>query len=141
MRVHTTFLVLLRFQLLLATSLLVSACNPLEGASDNRGTANYGLVGLELKADHKILKAGDVLRVTFRVENGYKKEVQVFESKDTPVLNIFIESGPTWSVENPDKMQHRLELKPGEGVESDLTWAVPNDQSLVRRSLSVVGRP
>jgi hypothetical protein len=96
MQICTVIRFLFKLHLLLAIVWLVSAC----GTEENRGTGNYGLVGLVIQADHYLMKAGDVLHVTFRIENG-AKDVRVFESANTPVLDIVINSGPTWSVENP----------------------------------------
>jgi hypothetical protein len=127
-----------RFQLgwILTLVVLLASCGPPtdlpppQSEETARGTDGY--VGLELRIDRKILKTGDVAHIRFNVTSRIK-DVMIYESKDKPVLDIEItrtsglEVLTTWSRQNPDKVLHRLELKPDETRTLDMTWTVPDN--------------
>jgi hypothetical protein len=78
----------------------------------------------------------------FTVTNNCQKLI-VIESTDSPVLDIVVTALPMgniirqWSVENPDKVSHHMEWKPGESHEIEMTWTVsPTDKGGLRIALS-----
>jgi hypothetical protein len=69
----------------------------------------------------------------FKVENTRDYTI-VLESPTTPVMDMLIHvvGGPdllTWSSQNPDKVQHRLEWKPGETKTIEWVW-IPRPEDI-----------
>ncbi len=103
---------------------------------------SLGDLALMFKSDHSRVKMGATVRMQFTITNTGKQPM-VIEAKDRPVLDIVVSAMPndefirSWSAENPDKVLHRVELKPGDSQVLDLTWTVsPGDKLGIRISLS-----
>lgn len=82
---------------------------------------------LKVGVDRNQIKADEPLTATFTIEN-ISSSTQVIESTDTPVIDIVVSGGgkiySTWSAEHPDRVVHRLEVKPGELKTIQLTWVL-----------------
>ncbi|MGB8644239.1 MAG: hypothetical protein WCF84_03325 [Anaerolineae bacterium] len=71
--------------------------------------------------------------MSFTVINRGNQTV-VFETTDRPVMGIIVQDALskevllTWSAQNPDKVSHHLEWKPGESKTIELTWTAAEAQ-------------
>jgi hypothetical protein len=88
-------------------------------------TAKYNYLILKLWSDRSRAQVGEPVRVRFTVTN--EGGDTWLESPDTPVMDIVVDvvGGPqllAWSDQNPDKVVHRLEWKPGESKTIELVW-------------------
>jgi len=97
--------------------------------------AEYGPLHLGFSADRARVKVGESVKMRFGVRNN-GNETFTIESKDTPVMDIIAEvvGGPellTWSSQNPDKISHRMEWKPGESKVIELTWTARQEDVYV----------
>jgi len=131
---HTSKLILTIFALMLFL-VAQTACGLLFDPGLTSQTS-YGHLHLGISSDRSTIKGvGNVVHVRFEVKNTSGESV-VIESKDQPVLDIVIsvvDSGKTirtWSSENPDKVLHRVEWKPGESKAMDLTWQVTQGEPI-----------
>ena len=104
-------------------SLLQVACEP--GASHSAG---YNDLLLQVQTNSTRAEVGKPIQVRFTITNtGINKHTYILESPDTPVMDIVVDvvGGPellAWSRQNLDKIQHRLEWKPGESKVIELIW-------------------
>lgn len=98
------------------------------GNSQLASGADYGPLHLGVSSNYSRIQPGNNLRIRFGVRNN-SNETIILESPGTPVMDIRVKvvGGPellTWSSQNPDKVSHRIEWKPGESKVIELTWLV-----------------
>ncbi len=98
------------------------------GDSGLASGADSGVLHLGVSSNYSRVKPGNNVRIRFGVRNKGNETI-VLESPDTPVMDIRVKvvGGPellTWSSQNPDKVSHRIEWKPGESKVIELTWLV-----------------
>lgn len=124
---------------LVSIVLMSSACTA--NTAQTR-TTGVDCIELTFKSSHSQIKLGDAVQMQFTVTNNCQKLI-VIESTDSPVLDIVVTALPMgniirqWSVENPDKVSHHMEWKPGESHEIEMTWTVsPTDKGGLRIALS-----
>jgi len=101
-----------------------------KGLSDR---APYGDLGLFFESNRSQARVGEPMQMRFSVIN-HGNQPTVIESPDTPVMDIVVQvvGGPdvfTWSSQNPDKITHRLEWKPGESKTIELVW-IPQSEDI-----------
>lgn len=124
----TTRSTILFLILLLTTVTFASACAPTQ-----RDVAVFSGLVLQFEADRSRVGVGDRVNMRFKVENTRDYTI-VLESPTTPVMDMLIHvvGGPdllTWSSQNPDKVQHRLEWKPGETKTIEWVW-IPRPEDI-----------
>jgi len=95
-------------------------------------TAKYNYLILKLWSDRSRAQVGEPVRIRFTVTN--EGGDTWLESPDTPVMDIVVQvvGGPdllTWSSQNPDKVAHRLEWKPGETKVIEWVW-IPREEDI-----------
>jgi len=115
---------------LLMSCILVCACSKTSVQTDS---SFFSGLGLQLEANSLQARVGEPVHVSFKVENT-REHVKVIESQATPVIDIVVQGEDrqvllTWSSQNPDKVSHRIEWKPGETKIIELTW-VPKQEDL-----------
>lgn len=116
--------------IMLALLLLQVACEM--GA---RHSAVYNDLLLQVQSNSTRAEVGKPIQIRFVITNtGINKHTYVLESPTTPVMDILIHvvGGPdlvTWSSQNPDKVQHRLEWKPGETKTIEWVW-IPREEDI-----------
>jgi hypothetical protein len=108
--------------------LMQTACET--GSTD---AAVYNDLVLRLYANRLQARVGEPVQIRFTVIND-GKESWVLESPDTPVMDIVVDvvGGPqllAWSDQNPDKVAHRLEWKPGETKVIEWVW-IPREEDI-----------
>lgn len=119
-----------RLPMMLVLLLLQVACKM--GASHS---AVYNDLVLQVQSSSTRVEIGKPIQVRFSIANtGLNKHTYVIESSDTPVMDIVVQivGGSdlfTWSSQNPDKVAHRLEWKPGESKTIELVW-VPRPEDI-----------
>ena len=92
-----------------------------------RHTASYNYLLLELNSSRSQVKVGERVQVRFTIRNTGQQSTMV-ESTDTPVMDIVVSSVGSgnvflaWSVQNPDKVAHYLEWRPGESKTIEIVW-------------------
>gem|GEM_PF-6565854 len=90
---------------------------------------------LEFYADRSRAVVGEPIHIRFTVTNIHQQQRSwVEESPDTPVMDISVKvvGGPrllAWSDQNPDKVAHRLEWKPGEVKVIEWVW-IPKQEDI-----------
>ncbi|CAG0972738.1 hypothetical protein ANRL3_01606 [Anaerolineae bacterium] len=138
MRLYSTLKTQVVILMLLAVFLTQTAC---ERWQTNTQAYNGYLV-LEFQANRSQVRVGDTVQMRFKVTNKDQRPI-VLEAKNRPVLDIVVSALPagnvirSWSNENPDKVSHRMEWKPGESQVLEMTWTVsPGDKLGIRISLS-----
>jgi len=114
--------------LVLSTALVLTACN-----AGLRHTSGIDSLILELYANRSHARVGEPIQMQFVITNRGRNHI-IIESPDTPVMDIIVEvvAGPellSWSAQNPDKVAHRLELKPGESKIVELIW-IPRQEDI-----------
>lgn len=121
-------------------ALLLTACDT--GDTGLSQTTAVDHLVLTFKSNHSRVKMGDTVQMQFTITNTGRQLIAI-ESNDRPVLDIVVSALPTgdvihsWSTENPDKVSHRMEWKPGESQVLEMTWTVsPGDKLGIRISLS-----
>jgi hypothetical protein len=128
--------------ILLAVSIstMLTACSTEDTGQSQ--TTSIGHLVLTFKSNRSRVKMGDTVQMRFTVTNTGRQLI-VIESNDRPVLDIVVSALPTgdvirsWSTENPDKVSHRIEWKPGEAQVLEMMWTVsPGDKLGIRISLS-----
>jgi hypothetical protein len=103
-------------------------CNP----SAQMHTAKYNYLILKLWSDRSRARVGEPVRIRFTITN--EGGDTWIESPTTPVMDISVKvvGGPrllTWSSQNPDKVQHRIEWRPGETKTIEWAW-VPKPEDI-----------
>ncbi|CAG0972781.1 hypothetical protein ANRL3_01608 [Anaerolineae bacterium] len=109
--------------MVLGVILAPSACD-----SGLRQTAGIDHLLLTVSSDRSRVKVGDSVQIRFTITNTGQQPI-VVESNDRPVLDILVAPAGgdvirSWSAENPDKVSHRIEWKPGESKVLELGWHV-----------------
>jgi len=108
--------------LLILALLLQVACETGESNS-----AVYNDLVLRFESNRTRAEAGKPVHMRFSVKNGGSQPI-VIDSKNLPVMDIVVipqfgqEILLSWSAQNPDKVAHRLEWKPGESKIIELVW-------------------
>ncbi len=119
----------------LATFVLMTmqmACGPLFDRGMSR-SAVYNSLVLRFQTDRSWAQVGESVHMQFTVQNGGGQPV-VIESTHEPVMQIIVEDVLShkvfllWSVQNPDKVSHRLEWQPSESKTIELTWTAPQEE-------------
>lgn len=94
-------------------------------------TTGYNYLSLTLRANRSsCVQIGESVQISLTASNT-GQEVIVHESPTLPVLDIGVRSSlsqaldTSWSTQNPDKVLHRVEWKPGETKTLELVWTVP----------------
>jgi hypothetical protein len=93
--------------------------------------SNLGDLELEICSNRSFVRVGESVRVRFTVTN-FGKQAIVLESK-LPVMDIEVRPVfdnqvlTSWSRQNPDKVLHRIEWKPGESKTLELTWTATEE--------------
>jgi hypothetical protein len=109
--------------------------------------AGFGTLVLRLQTNvSKKVQAGQPVHIRFSVTNEGSRD-WVLESPDTPVMDIVVdvvggENLLTWSSQNPDKVAHRLEWKPGESKTIEWVW-IPKEEDIAvgyYKNVAIVGR-
>lgn len=98
-----------------------------------RGTAGVDHLLLQTESNRSRAQADAPIQIRFTITNTGQNHI-VVESPDTPVMDIVVDvvGGPelfSWSGQNPDKVAHRLEWKPGESKTIELVW-VPKPEDI-----------
>jgi len=115
------------------------ACEIGEGRS-----ALYNHLVLRVESNRTRAEIGKPIHVRFSITNGGTQYTYVVESTDTPVMDITIRSRSsgsvnlTWSSQNPDKVAHRLEWKPGESKVIEMVWT-PTQEDILIGVVHIVG--
>jgi hypothetical protein len=96
-------------------------------------SAVYNDLVLRLESNNNRAEVGKPIQVRFSITNGGSQSFMI-ESQDTPVMDIVVQivGGPdlfAWSTQNPDKIAHRLEWKPGESKTIELVW-IPRPEDI-----------
>ena len=113
--------------LMIFTSVLTQAGCTTPSTQPQKAFAKLDDLGLIFESDHSWLKVGETVHMRFTITNNGSR-TWVVESKNFPVLDIIVQdvnSGQlllSWSAQNPDKVSHRVEWKPGESKMLELTW-------------------
>jgi len=116
--------------IVLVLILLQVACEM--GASHS---AVYNDLLLRVQTNSTRAEVGKPIQVRFTITNtGINKHTYILESSTTPVMDIVVDvvGGPellAWSAQNPDKVQHRIEWKPGESKTIELIW-IPKPEDI-----------
>ncbi len=116
------------FPILLAMAVASSACD-----TTQRDVSVFSGLVLQFEADRSRARVDEPVRMRFKIENTREYTI-VLESPDTPVMDISVKvvGGPrllTWSSQNPDKVAHRLEWKPGESKTIEWVW-IPRQEDI-----------
>lgn len=97
-------------------------CNP----SSRTHMAKYNYLILKLQSDRSVARVGEPVHIRFTITN--EGGDTWLESPTTPVMDIVVSSVGSgkvlifWSAQNPDKVAHRLEWKPGESKVIEFVW-------------------
>ncbi len=132
MKIHYTF----QLKRLVALShvsfaILVACANP-----QQIDRAKYDTLLLTLQADRSQVRAGETVHMRFTIANE-GNHTWVIESSDTPVLDITVRDFNSkqllhsWAAQNPDKISHRVEWKPGEVKVLELVWTALTESPYV----------
>jgi hypothetical protein len=102
-------------------------------ATGLRGTAGVDHLLLQIQSNRSKAQVGLPIQIQFTITNTDQSYI-VVESTDTAVLDIVVQvvGGPNlfvWSSQNPDKIAHRLEWKPGESKTIELIW-IPRPEDI-----------
>lgn len=113
----------------LVVLLMQSACLP--ALSHTEVYHTYLL--LRIDVDRSRAKTGEAIHIRFTTRNTGSEPI-ILESPTTPVMDVVVVlgSGPdllSWSTQNPDKVQHRLEWKPGETKIIEWVW-IPRPEDI-----------
>lgn len=115
--------------IVLGVILTLSACD-----SGLRQTAGIDHLLLTVSSDRSRVKVGDSVQIRITTANTGQQPI-VVESNDRPVLDILVAPAGgdvirSWSAENPDKVSHRVEWKPGESKTLEMVWHVKEGDRL-----------
>jgi len=108
--------------LMLSLALVLTACN-----TGLRQTSGIDSLILELYANRSHARVDEPIQIQFTITNRGRNHI-IIESQDTPIIDIVVapygsdEIFLTWSGQNPDKVAHHLEWKPGESRTIELAW-------------------
>jgi hypothetical protein len=130
--------------ILVGLSVLIASCStaptPTQTDVYTEGVAGLGALILRIRVNHPkqtCLQGGELLDINFTVTNeGQNRRLEVLESKDKPVMDVFIRESPSmksvysWAVQNPDQVQHRVEWQPGESKTINVKWQLPQKEYL-----------
>jgi hypothetical protein len=126
----------------------LTAPTPSQTNGYTEGAARLGLLFLRIRVDRPkqpCLKGGELLDINFTVTNeGQIRRLEVLESKDKPVMDVFMRESPSmksvysWAEQNPDKAQHRVEWQPGESQTINVKWQLPQKE-YAHQNLDIIG--
>jgi hypothetical protein len=94
--------------------------------------SNLGDLVLEVRSSRSLVQVGESVQVQFTVRNTGKQSV-VLESMKLPVMDLNVRPAysdhiiTSWSAQNPDKVLHRIEWKPGESKTLELVWTATQE--------------
>lgn len=111
-----------------------------------RDTAGVDHLLLQIESNRARAQADVPIQIRFTITNTGQNHI-VAESPTTPVMDILIHvvGGPdllSWSSQNPDRVQHRIEWKPGESKTIEWVW-IPREEDIASgyyKNVALVGR-